>query len=301
MTEGTPSTSAWGADLTVQDQPQSSVQMVMAFISRNRMLVAGLVMTVVILLAGIFAPLITPYDPIAHAPAERLLPPGSPNHFLGTDQYGRDEFTRLIYAIRIDLMIIGFLGVLFPFIIGIVLGSLAGYFGGWIDAIIMRVLDTVTAFPYLILLIAIVAVLGPSIRNLIIALTLSGWTSFARLVRGEILVIREMEFIEAARSLGYTYTRILWRHMLPNVITPALVFSMSDIVLTILFAASLSYLGLGVRPPTPEWGAMINEGQVFLRQSWWLVTLPGFACVITGLALSLIGDGLADLLRPGSI
>ena len=270
------------------------------FMQKNSMLTVGIIGTLFIILLGVFAPLVTAHDPLEHALTSRLLPPGSLGHLLGTDQFGRDVFARIIYAIRIDLTI-GFLGVLFPLIIGTILGSLAGFFGKWVDTIIMRLLDIFTAFPYLILLIAIVAVLGPSIRNLFIALTLSGWTSFARLIRGEILVVRELEYIEAARSLGYSTRRIIWRHLLPNVMTPALVFAMSDVVLTIIFSASLSYLGLGVRPPTPEWGAMINEGQVFLRDAWWIVTFPGFAAVIVGIFLSLIGDGLADLLRPKSI
>jgi len=271
-----------------------------AFVRNNQMLTLGIIGTIVIILIGIFAPLITPYDPLEHSLRSRLLPPGAEGHLLGTDQFGRDVFTRIIYAIRIDLAI-GFFGVLFPLIIGVLLGSVAGFFGRGIDSFIMRVLDVFTAFPYLILLIAIVAVLGPSIRNLFIALTLSGWTAFARLIRGEILVTRELEYIEAARSLGYSTNRIIIRHLLPNVMTPLLVFAMADIVLTIIFSASLSYLGLGVRPPTPEWGAMINEGQVFLRDAWWISTFPGFAAVIVGIFLSLIGDGLADYLRPKSI
>ena len=282
------------------DTINRKVDKFITFVRNNQMLTIGIIGTIVIILIGIFAPLITPYDPLDQTLRSRLLPPGAEGHLLGTDQFGRDVFTRIIYAIRIDLSI-GFFGVLFPLIIGVLLGSVAGFFGRGIDSFIMRVLDVFTAFPYLILLIAIVAVLGPSIRNLFIALTLSGWTSFARLIRGEILVTRELEYIEAARSLGYSTNRIIIRHLLPNVMTPVLVFAMADIVLTIIFSASLSYLGLGVRPPTPEWGAMINEGQVFLRDAWWISTFPGFAAVIVGIFLSLIGDGLADYFRPKSI
>lgn len=268
-------------------------------VTQNPLLTIGVVMLAIIIGMGIFAPLLTPYDPIAQSPDELLLPPGSPGHFFGTDQFGRDVYTRGIYAIRIDL-VIGFVGVLIPFVIGITLGAAAGYFRGWSETVVMRLVDVITAFPAYVILIGIVAVIGPSITNLFIALAISGWTAYARLIRGEMLGIREREYVDAARGLGFSDKRVVIRHILPNGISPAIVFAMADIVLTILAIASLSYLGLGVPAPTPEWGQMIKEGQLYLLNAWWLVTIPGLFIVATGISLSLIGDGVAARLRVGS-
>lgn len=259
-------------------------------------LLAGIVMLSLIIAMGVFAPLLTPYDPIAQIPGAYLLPPGSDQHLLGTDQFGRDILSRSLYAIRLNLTI-GFLGVLFPFLLGIALGATAAYLRGWPERIIMRTLDVLVAFPPYVFLIALVAVLGPSVVNLLIALTVFGWTSYARLARAEILSIREREFVLAAEGFGFSNRRLLSRHILPNTISPAIVFAMADIVLTILATASLSYLGLGVPAPTPEWGQMIYEGQAYLLDAWWLVTIPGLFIVTTGVALSLIGDGVAAHLR----
>ena len=192
---------------------------------------------------------------------------------------------------------IGLLCVLFPLVVGVMLGCLAGYLGGRTDTIIMRTVDTFTAFAFLVMVIAVIAILGPGLTSMYVALTLAGWSAYTRIVRGEILVVKRSEYIQAARALGYNSPRIMFRHVLPNVITPAIVFSMTDIVLVILSTTALSFLGLGVQPPTPEWGSMIAEGRVYMMTAWWLVTLPGMAIVLVGLALSLLGDGLADLLR----
>lgn len=265
-------------------------------VRREGLLLGGGGLLLLIVIAGLIAPILTPYDPISQSPRESLLPPGSPGHMLGTDQFGRDIYTRCLYAIRLDLFI-GIVGVALPLILGTFLGAVAGYLRGIPELLIMRTLDIVTAFPYLVILIALVAVLGPSLVNLFIALTLSGWTTYARLVRGEMLTVREQEYVRAAEGLGLPAGRILMRHLLPNAISPALVFAMADVVLTILFAASLSFLGLGVQPPTPEWGQMIHEGQSFVLGAWWLVTFPGLFVVVTGVALSLLGDGLADRIR----
>jgi peptide/nickel transport system permease protein len=246
--------------------------------------------------AAVLAPLLTPYDPIRQDLNNNLLGP-SPAHWLGTDQLGRDVFSRLIYGARIDLRV-GFLAVFFPFCIGTTLGSLAGYYGRWIDTIVMRLVDVVVAFPFYVLIIALVFVLGPGVNSIYIAITMVGWVSYARIIRGEILVAKRQEYVLAARAAGFSDFRIIGRHILPNVITQAIVFAMSDIVLSILAIVTLGYLGLGVPPPTPDWGAMIFEGQTFLTTRWELATIPGIAVVITGLGLSLLGDGLADLLRP---
>ena len=182
-------------------------------------------------------------------------------------------------------------------VVGVFLGSLAGYLGGWVETVVMRVVDVFTAFPFLVMVIAIIAILGPGLTSMYVALTLAGWSAYARIARGEILVIKKAEYVQAARALGFSNVRIMFRHILPNIVTPAIIFAMSDIVLVILSTTSLSFLGLGVQPPTPEWGSMIAEGRPFIMTAWWLVTLPGMAIVLVGLGLSLLGDGLADVLR----
>jgi peptide/nickel transport system permease protein len=256
----------------------------------------GTLLLSVIVVVAIMAPWIVPYDPIEQDLAQALQPP-SMQHWFGTDNLGRDIFSRVLYGARLDLLI-GVFGVLFAFILGTILGCFSGYFGGWTDSLIMRVVDTFIAFPFTVLMIAIIAMLGPGLRNMIITFTVAGWTAYARIIRGEILVVKLLEYILAARALGFSQWRILFRHVLPNVITPAVVFSMADIVLVILSAASLSFLGLGIPPPTPEWGQMIAEGRIFLLRAWWPVTLPGLVIVITAISFSLFGDGIADWLRP---
>src|SRR5580692_2481391 len=264
---------------------------------RQPALMAGLVITAIILLSAIFAPLLTPYNPIAQDLNATLQGP-SAQHWLGTDQLGRDVFTRLLYGARVDLKV-GFIAVLFPFCLGTILGSLAGYFGGWTELVIMRLVDVVVAFPFYVLLIALVFVLGPGERSIYIAITIVGWVSYARLVRAEILVAKRQDYVLAAQGGGLSNLRIMGRHLTPNVISQAIIYAMSDIVQDILAIVTLGYFGLGIPPPTAEWGSMINEGQNFLTTHWQLATIPGLAVVLVGLGLSLIGDGLADLLRPG--
>ncbi len=184
-----------------------------------------------------------------------------------------------------------------PFLIGGLLGCLAGYYGGRADSLIMRVADVIQAFPFLILIIAIVAVLGTGLTSVYIAVALVAWVSYARLIRGEILVARNQEYVEAARSLGGSDGRVIGRHLLPNIITSALVFACTDVVLYIVLVTSLSYLGLAAQPPSPEWGAMITEGRTFMATAWWISLFPGLAVVVTGIAFSVFGDGLADALR----
>jgi peptide/nickel transport system permease protein len=264
---------------------------------RQPALMSGTAIIAVVLALAAAAPWLTPYHPNAQNLNATLLGP-SAHHLLGTDQLGRDTWTRLLYGLRLDLRI-AFLAVLFPFCLGTVLGSLAGYFGGWADTVIMRVVDVMLAFPFYVLLIALVFVLGPGVRSIVIAITLVGWVSYARIVRGEILVAKRQDYVRAAQSGGLSNVRIMGRHLMPNVITQSIVYSMSDIVLDILAIVTLGYLGLGVPPPTADLGSMINDGQNFLSTHWQLTTFPGLAVVLVGLGLSLIGDGLADLLRPG--
>ena len=256
----------------------------------------GVGLLVVIFGVAILAPYISPADPIRQNPSAAFRPPGGAN-LMGTDNFGRDIFSRVLHGTAIDLQI-GIISVLFPFLIGTAFGCITGYFSGWVDMIIGRVVDVIVAFPYLILVIALMAMLGPGLNNLYIAVALVGWIAYHRIVRGETLVTRALDFVTAARTIGATDTRILWRHVLPNVVTPAIVYSMSHIVTAILLGASLSFLGLGVPPPAPEWGAIISDSRPFMLIAWWIPTFPGIALMLTGLAFSLVGDGLADLLRP---
>jgi peptide/nickel transport system permease protein len=248
----------------------------------------------IVAVAAIFAPLIAPYAPNQQNLADAFQSP-SWGHLMGTDNLGRDIFSRVVYAARVDLQI-GVITTYVPLLTGVVLGAIAGYFGGWVDTVIMRLVDVVIAFPFLVLVIVILAVVGPGLKGLYIAVLAVGWSMYARLTRAEMLVLREQQFVLAAESLGFSRWRIIFRHAVPNLLRPNIVFSMADFVLNILLAASLSFLGLGVRPPTAEWGAMVAEGQNFLLNAWWITTLPGLVIVIVGIGLSLIGDGLAERL-----
>jgi peptide/nickel transport system permease protein len=248
----------------------------------------------VVALAAIFAPLIAPDPPNQQNLADAFQSP-SWSHLMGTDNLGRDLFSRVVYAARVDLQI-GVITTYVPLLTGVVLGAIAGYFGGWVDTVIMRLVDVVIAFPFLVLVIAILAVVGPGLKGMYIAVLAVGWSMYARLTRAEMLVLREQQFVLAAESLALSRWRIIFRHAVPNLLRPNIVFSMADFVLNILLAASLSFLGLGVRPPTAEWGAMVAEGQNFLLNAWWVTTLPGLVIVIVGIGLSLIGDGLAERL-----
>ena len=246
------------------------------------------------LLLALLADVIAPYDPDAHDLRAFLQPPTWAHPF-GTDNFGRDVLSRVIHGARVDLEM-GIMGVIWPFLLGTLLGSLAGYFGGATDALIMRLVDITLAFPFLVLMIAIIAVLGPGLTSFYIAMALVGWVSYARLVRAQILVLKSSEFILAARNLGYGPMRIILRHMLPNALVPSIVFSMSDVVIVILNGSAISYLGLGVQPPTAEWGVMIAEGQNFMTTAWWITTFPGFAIVFLALGFSLVADGLGEKL-----
>jgi len=262
---------------------------------RQRNLILGGSLIAFIVLIALLAPLISPVGPHDTDYTARLVPP-SREHLFGTDNLGRDIFSRVVFGAQIDLQV-GILSVLLPFFIGVGLGCLSGYYGGRIDNLVMRVTDVIQAFPFLILIIAIVAVLGTGLTSIYIAVALVAWVSYARLIRGEILVARNQEYVEAARSLGASDARVIGRHLLPNVITSALVFATTDIVLYIVLVTSLSYLGLAARPPSPEWGAMITEGRTYMATAWWISLFPGLAVVLTGIAFSIFGDGLADALR----
>jgi peptide/nickel transport system permease protein len=253
---------------------------------------AGAGLTLFWLVLAIGAPAIAPYDPIAQDLTRTLTGP-SLAHPLGTDNFGRDVLSRIIWGTRLDLAM-GLIGVAVPFVIGCSIGLAAGYAGGIAETLLMRILDVTISFPFFVLMIAIISILGPGLTSFFIAVSLVGWVSYARLVRSQILVLKNMEFIQAARALGYGPARIMWKHLLPNAIAQAVIFSMSDIVLVILLGSSLSYLGLGAQPPAAEWGVMIAEGQTFMAGAWWISFFPGLAIVLLAFGFSLLGDGLAE-------
>ena len=263
---------------------------------RTPSFVAGISILGTIVLLAIAAPLVTTHDPVEQDLANTLTG-SSWSHPLGTDDLGRDVWARLVFGARTDLRV-AFLAVLFPFVLGTTIGLLSGYYGRLVDTLTSFVVNVVVAIPFYVLIIALVFALGSGTRSIYIAITIVGWVSYTRIVRGEVLVAKRQEYVLAARSAGLSDARIMVRHLFPNVVTQAVVFAMSDIVLDILAIVTLGYLGLGVQPPTADWGRMIADGQTYLTTRWELSTIPGVAVVLTALGLSLLADGLADLLRP---
>ena len=257
-------------------------------------LIIGGILFLIVLLMAVWPSLFTHYDPYELDLMNALKAP-SVNHWFGTDNYGRDVFARVVYGARVDLTI-GFLAMIVPFFVGSLIGLVAAYYGKWVDALIMRIQDIMTAFPFTILVITIVTILGSNISNLYIAIWLVGWKDYTKLVRSEALVEKNSEYVQAARVLGYSNRRIMFRHILPNAISSAVVYAVSDVMLCMLVGASLSFLGLGVQPPTPEWGAIISEGRPYILIAWWMCALPGLALAVTGTALSLLGEGLSHIL-----
>src|SRR6266567_1349264 len=267
--------------------------------SRRRLvLISGLVMLGIAIAAVVAAPLLVGKSPTALDVLHPLAPPLTPGHLLGTDQFGRDILARILYGGRIDLAI-AFGATSVTLVFGTIVGLVAGYFGGWVDNLLMRIVDLFFAFPFLVLIIAIIAMLGPSIFNMFVAIWITSWVSYARIMRAQTVVAKKQQYVLAARTLGYGRVRVMLRHILPNTASAVIIFSMVDAIGNIILAASLGFLGLGAQPPTPEWGTMISDGQNYILSSWWLATLPGLAIVFVGVAFSLIGDGLADVLRAG--
>jgi peptide/nickel transport system permease protein len=256
----------------------------------------GAALTAAVVTLALLAPVIGRYGPAQQDLLATLQGP-STAHWLGTDEFGRDVWSRLLYGGRTDLQV-GLLAVLIPFVAGSLLGTLCGYVGGWIDAIVMRVADIVLAFPFYVLIIALVFFVGEGTRGIYIAFALTDWVVYARTTRGATLVAVSQDWVAAAEAGGLSRPRVLLRHILPNTVSQAIVYAMSDIVLVISAVVTLGYLGLGIQPPAPDWGTMISDGQNFITVHPWLAIVPGIALVVTGVGLSLLGDGLADVQRP---
>ena len=269
---------------------------------RRRTALFGLFVVVIVVLTAVFASWVSPSNPLEQDISQRLKEPGWQDaqgrvHPLGTDHLGRDILARIIYGSRIALLV-GLSAVLISGVLGMAIGLIAGYFGGRVDDFLMRLADIQLAFPFILLAIAVIGVLGPSLRNIIIVIGVSSWVVYARVVRGEVLSIREREFVKAAIALGSRDGRIVLRHVLPNAFTPWLVVATLDMARVIVIESALSFLGLGVQPPTPTWGGMLADGRVYLSTAWWLATFPGLAILITVLGINLFGDGLRDTLDP---
>jgi peptide/nickel transport system permease protein len=271
-------------------------------LARRRTSLFGLVVVAVVVLTALAAALVTPFDPVEQNIGERLKAPLTRNaegrvHLLGTDHLGRDILARIVFGAR-PALLVGFAAVAISGVLGMLSGLVAGYFGGRVDDILMRLADIQLAFPFILLAIAVIGVLGPSLTTIISVIGVSSWVVYARIVRGAALSLREREFVQAAQALGSRDGRILLRHVLPNVFTPWLVVATLDMARVIVIESALSFLGLGVQPPTPTWGGMLADGRVYISTAWWLATFPGLAILITVLGINLFGDGLRDTLDP---
>lgn len=280
------------------NKKRSQWREVWRMLKKNKMALLGLGILVILVLLALFADVIADYDTVVIKQnlANRLKGP-SAEHWLGTDEFGRDIFARLIHGARVSLKV-GIIAVGISIVLGGILGALAGFYGGKIDNIIMRVMDVFLAVPSILLAIAIVSALGPSIFNLMVAISISSVPSYARIVRASVLSIRDQEFVEAARAIGANNARIIFRHIIPNSLAPVIVQGTLGVASAILSTAGLSFIGLGIQPPAPEWGSMLSGGRQYLRYAWWVTTFPGVAIMITILSLNLLGDGLRDALDP---
>jgi len=275
--------------------PESEWHRVWSRLARNPMAISGALVVLAWVLVAALAPWIAPFDPIDQDVMNRLAPP-SPQHWLGVDGLGRDVLSRVVYGGRVSLPVAAVV-VVVASIFGTLYGALAGFVGKWADEVAMRFVDMVLSFPALILAMAIAAALGPSIQNSMLAMLLVWWPPYARLARGQVLALKECDFVPAARSLGLPDRRILLRHVLPNAVAPSLVLMAMDFGNAIIITAALSFLGLGAVPPTPEWGAMVAEGRELMQQ-WWISTIPGLAILMVAIGCNFVGDGLRDAMDP---
>lgn len=286
------------AKTTSSDKKRSQLAELWKNLKKNKMALLGLGILVVIVLLAIFADQIANYDQVVIKQNLRMrLKPPSAQHWLGTDEFGRDIFARLIHGARVSLQV-GLVAVGIAIVAGGFLGALAGYYGGKLDNIIMRIMDIFLAVPSILLAIAIVSALGPNLVNLMIAVSISSVPRYARIIRASVLSIRDQEFIEAARAIGASDARIILGHIIPNSLAPVIVQGTLGVAGAILSTAGLSFIGLGIQPPAPEWGSMLSGGRQYLRYAWWVTTFPGVSIMITILSLNLLGDGLRDALDP---
>lgn len=276
---------------------RSPAQEALRQLGRDKAALLGAAFLIAVALISLLAPFISPYDPIETNLSQRLLPPGSPGHALGTDDLGRDVLSRLIWGGRVSLLV-GFAAVLWAMLFGVVVGLVAGFYGGWLDSLAMRIIDILMAFPAILLAIAIVASLGPGLFNTMMAVAIVGIPYYARIVRGSVLSLRGQDFVHAARVVGASNWRIISRHILPNSLAPLIVAATLDVGWMIMAAAGMSFLGLGAQPPMAEWGVMLSEGRKFIRNAPHVSIFPGSAIFLVVLALNLLGDGLRDALDP---
>jgi peptide/nickel transport system permease protein len=272
-------------------------------LAARRTALFGLIVVLLVVVTALAAPLLSPFDPVEQDLGDlRLKAPGFRDaagrvHPLGTDHLGRDLLARVIYGAR-PALLVGSAAVVISGLIGMAAGLVAGYFGGRTDDVLMRLADVQLAFPFILLAIAVIGVLGPSLKTIIIVIGVSSWVVYARIVRGAVLTLREREFVQAALALGSGDGRVLLRHILPNALTPWLVVATLDMARVIVIESALSFLGLGVQPPTPTWGGMLADGRIYISTAWWLATFPGLAILVTVLGINLFGDGLRDTLDP---
>ncbi len=270
--------------------------------ARRKLALVGAALFLIIVVLAVTAPWIAPHDPTDQNLRNNLLPPfwsagSDPAHLLGTDHFGRDVFSRLLYGARVSLIAAGFAAVA-AMLFGSLVGLVAGFWGGRIDSLLMRLVDVFLAFPLVLLALSLASILGPSLRNLIIVMALTGWMAYARTLRSAVLTIKDNEYIHAAVVLGTPVRRILVRHILPNVVAPAIVLFTFNFAQFIIMESALSFLGLGVPPPAPTWGRMLYDGRDYLTTAWWLTTLPGLCIMATALSMNFVGDGLRDSLDP---
>jgi len=282
--------------------PDAARQVTRRRLARLRWGVGAAGVLLLIIVTTAFAPLISPYDPLAVDIRHRLSPPawmehGTVEHVLGTDQVGRDLLARMIYGGRVSLLV-GVAAVVISATIGVLLGLGAGYFGGNTDWTIMTVINVMLTFPFVLLALAVIAVLGPSLINMIFVLGVAGWPIYARVIRAETLALREREFVLAGRALGMSHPRLVFRQILPNLVSTIVVIATLQVAQVIILESFLSFLGLGVQPPTPAWGNMLGEGRLYMLNSWWIATFPGLAIFLTTLVINLMGNALRDWLDP---
>jgi peptide/nickel transport system permease protein len=285
------------AGSSLQQQGESQFTLVWRRLKKDRLALVGALWLILVVLISLLAPLIAPQDPIATSLKDRLLPIGTPGHILGTDDLGRDLLSRVLWGGRISLLV-GFSAVLGAMTLGTLIGLLTGYFGGSLDSIVMRLIDILMAFPAILLAIAIVAALGPGLQNAMLAVAIVGIPYYARIVRGAALALRSQDYVTASKALGARDRQLILGHIFPNTLPPLIIAATLDIGWMIIFAAGLSFLGIGAQPPTPEWGIMLSEGHKFIRQAPHASIVPGLAIFLVVLALNLFGDGIRDALDP---